>query len=176
MEFNALFKCDRSFKRLQKNSFQLSPTFSLTVIALISIPGTNLIAQSPPSNTPWLFKTILKWLQPQRRRGGSTSERYNYDPHHGIFRSQSGSGSIELDRSIEEPGDIQTLCLSPSFSSEYHYLWTRQPLITCSRNPSALQIIDVQRKNQFLKIKPKKKLHYRKLLILSNTNYGAMCN
>jgi hypothetical protein len=150
-----------------KKSLQLSSKFSLIFLAialfLVFTPEPNPIAQSPSSlkhstneklpnkisRTPWLLNAVRKWLQPKKRSGGSTSERNLPFGQYPISDSQDPplpDPPIPLSGAGEE---IESLCLSPSFSSEYHYLWTRQPLLLWAKQPLTLQVIDV-RSNQII--------------------------
>jgi hypothetical protein len=148
-----------------KKSLQFSSKLSLTLLPIvifsISTPEPNSIAQPPSSEkqtinqklpnkilqTPWLINAVRKWLQPKKRSGGSTSER-NLP-----FGQYPTSG--EQDPPLRDPPiplseeDTESICLSPSFSPEYRYLWTRQPLLAWAKDPLILQIIDARSKQIF---------------------------
>jgi hypothetical protein len=156
-----LLKHHQIFKKL----LQLSSKFSLILLAialfLVFTPKPNPIAQSPLSvkqstneklpnkilRTPWLINAVKKWLQPKKRSGGSISER-NLP-----FGQYPTSGA--QDPPLQDPPipvseeDTESICLSPSFSPEYGYLWTRQPLLAWAKDPLVLQIIDARSKQIF---------------------------
>jgi hypothetical protein len=165
----------------QKILSQALLSILVTTIPLISLPSENLVAQvqkniqQPPSNnspssdskTPWVINSILKWLRPHRRSGGST-DRLTFRR---IVISQSSLGSSETSITIEDRvrrgynqrkrqtaretetesvtiyGQDSICMLSPIFNSNaVHRLWTRQPLIVWAGYSSAFQLVDTQSK------------------------------
>jgi hypothetical protein len=132
--------------------------------------------QDKRSPNPPLIDAIIKFLQPQKRSGGSTnmtmpSTSWSTDwPH---FKDRpielDGRGS-QSDETVRKIG----FCISPTFDQKERLLWTRQPLIAWAKQAKSLELIDTltlqtiwQRKDLSDKV-PYLKLNAP---VLANRNY-----
>jgi hypothetical protein len=99
--------------------------------------------QDKKSPNPPLIDAIIKFLQPQKRSGGSTnmtmpstswSTKWSGVTERHILLNGTGS-QTEI---IREMG----FCISPTFDEKERLLWTRQPLIAWAKQAKSLELID----------------------------------